>query len=1132
MDLAKKVEIFRSRFRGRQDVYGRARKVDDAKGQVRTAYSPVCNNLWAEFCHLERKTGVDCSDCEHQAWDPVTAENVADHICGSQMHNYYLMLEGGVVHFAAVDFDVKPGKEDKGYDFFEVQKVCAILKTQGIAYGIARSSSAGYHVYMFFEKPYSAAAIRAVMSKVFSWAGYDRYLKEGIKPAYPETFPKQDYVAKGFGNGLTPPMVEPMMMKGRKCWVDEEDKPIGQDLPEGDDFIKAQWNYLESMPWTDPAAFDRIIEEHRLKVDDLPTLKKQAEESLKRVELVGTGITRPHGQIEKVIFGCEAFLGLYQKIKENGHQPSHDEGHALWNLAINTADGRDWFRENVKSWGRNQREIKELEFSIRKNYRPNSCKTMKDQGICHKDGLCAQAAPRPKTADPADTDGALDDLTEQDQKQYNPYRFIFTEGAELLHELIKEADKLLEMPETEGEDVLVLKEQKLKDLVRRAQALDKKRVRDFKAHVDKLQKPLKIPKNRVAPLFKEASQERFERDQELLDEDSTVYEVGEFVYRKRIGGKFGYFQIVRGKNELLEKLLIDIDFVVTEERYFTEEGGVTRTVYKGYARSDDGERKFEIPAELWSSDAEFIRYFSILLGGKFRPIRKQVEHIRQAILGWCEKMRYTKKVSSLMTQGFYEGHFLMPSVTVDATGLRPTSPGLLEIAHKDVIGNLDWTILQEDVLLETLRHIKTDFLTAWPDDWTFTGLAHVFYPLMRHVMKWKTFPTLFYDGLTGIGKSELLRLFQKFYGSGFEQLINLTSSQKYLEEMGYEFKDVCLVADDFKDLSYQQRDSVMKQIQYGYDGSSSGKLKRDSTPRATRRNRATLIMSGEDFIRNQASVVARTLLVEVQKFDQGATSEAYLRCVQMSKNYCGVTPRFLHWLLTRDSELMQKDYEDIRMTLFRFANGRQNASRIANNVAANHITWKQFTSFMEDMAVISREEHEELNERHWTVSQTLFHRMVSRCEEEQESVNFKGILVSLIMSGAVRVEGLKQPVENPRAPVVGYLPEPTDPSIGHYYPDSVMNAVNEVLRPHGIVLPKRVVARQLIDSKIIKEVDAQRQNKLVRHGGGRVRVWVLDHTVLELTTAESKVEAVPAPADNVIELKPGVQAFRDGYGLF
>jgi hypothetical protein len=1126
MDMARKIEVFRARFHGRQDIFGRARKVGK-EGEERTVYSPVCNNIWTSVCHIERGTGVPCSDCENQLWEPVSDQNVKQHITAHHVHNYYLVLDEGMIRFGAIDFDYKPGKEAQGYSFFEVKKFCKILKARGIDYGIARSTNNGYHVYVFFKEPYPAVRFRAVMSKFFEAAGFDIYVKERAKPAFPEIFPKQDYVSQGFlGNGITPPMIEPLMMKGKKCWVDDNDVMIGQEIEDGQAMIDAQWDHLENLPWADPAAFEKIIEHYALKIEDIAVLKKRAVESASR-QIVGDGSARPHGHIEKVLYGCEAFRDLTARIRGEGHEPSHVEGMALWHLAINTVDGKDWFQKNVTTWGRTQSEAKQLEFSIKKNYRPHSCSTMKEQGICHKQGLCIEAAPRPK-AKPGEaeiTEGALEDLNEQDQKEYNPYRFAFSQGAELLHELTKGADSLLQV-----EDQLQ-KEDGLRELARRAQALDKPKVKQFKEYVDRIQKPLKVPKNKIGPMFKAAEEAKFELEKVMLEEDSSVYEVGSYVYRKRYGGgKYGYYQITKGKDQLTETLLLEVDILIHEVRYYMEESGISRTVYRGIVKDADGEKSFEIDTDVWSTDSDFVKFFTKLIGPKFQPKRKQIDDVKQAVLGWSEKKNLMQKVSSLLTQGFYEGTYLMPSVTVDAGGLRPTKSGVLDTSHKDVVKNLDWKILEDDVFQETLRHIKDDFLSAWPDEWTYIGLAHVMRPLMMKVMGWSHFPTLFYDGLSGIGKSELLKILQMFWGN-FSSLVNLTVTQKYLEEMAHEFNDACLVLDDFKGITPQQKNAVMHQIQYGYDGSSTGKLNRDSTARKARKNRATLIMSGEGFIQHQASVVARTLLLEVHRFNNDMTHEAYFRVQKMAKNYAGITPRFLHWLLGREAKILQDDYEALRITLYRFAKGRQNASRIAENVAGNHLTWRLFTSFMEDSAVITTSERDQMNERHWAICQSLYHRMVFRCEEEQEATNFKSILLALILSGKVRVEGLHQSVEALRAPVVGYLPDPSDPKTGYYYPETVMNEINEVMRQQGTSLPKKTVGRQLLDAKIIKEVDSDRSTKLVRKGNARIRVWVIDHVALELIDPDV-VQETESPKSTVVPLRQGQKAMMDGYGIF
>lgn len=1126
MDLKKKLQIFRDRFHGRQDVYGRqsSREIVRKDGTRVKPYYPVCNNLYIDVCHIALNDGVPCSDCEHRDWDLVSDSSVHQHIEAQYVHNVYPVLPEGMIRFGAIDFDCKPGKESQGYSFFEVKKFCKILKARGIEYGIARSTNNGYHVYVFFKEPYPAARFRAVISKFFEAAGFDVYVKERAKSAYPEIFPKQDYVSNGFfGNGITPPMIEPLMMKGKKCWVDDNDVMIGSEIEDGEAMIAAQWGYLEKLPWADPTALDKVIEHYALKVEDIAVLKKRVTESVSR-QTTGDGTTRPQGYIEKILYGCEAFQKLTARIKNQGHEPSHFEGMALWHLAINTVDGKDWFQRNVTTWGQTQSEVKQLEFSIQHNYRPHSCNWMKEQGICVREGLCAEAAPRTKTSDAPC--GALEDLSEQEQKLYNPYRFAFSPGAELLNALIKEVEELIELENVEQKETI------LQDLAVRIQVLDKRQARSFKEHIDRLQKSLKIAKNRVASIFKAAEKVHYDQQLTILEEDSSVYQVGSNDYRKRFGGgKYGYYQIIKGKESFQEILLCEIDILIQEERYYLDEGDVIRTVYRGKVIGQDSEKNFEIGTDDWASDIKFLEYFTQLMGTSFSPIRKQLENIKQAAIGWSDKKKFTNKLTSVLTQGFYKDQYVMPSVTVDPLGIRPTKVGAIDTSKKDVVMHLDWKILDDNTFLETLHHIKDNFLRAWPEEWTYIGLAHAFRPLIRALMNWTTYPTLFFDGLTGIGKSEAIGALQAFWGD-FPKLVNLTVTQKYLEELSYEFKYACLALDDFKNLSPQHKKAVLHQIQYGFDGSSTGKLNRDSSMRKARFNRATTIMSGEGFINHQASVVARTILIEASRFDNEATAHHYAKVLQMRRNYSGITPRFLHWLMGRDRSLLHTEFAAFRVELQSLAKGRQNASRIADNLAGNRLVWTLFTRFMEDFSVILTNEREEMDAKHLAIVQQLFHKMVQRCEEEQESSSFTTILKSLIVSKRIVVEGLHgYSTDDPRAPVVGFIPNPENQRIGYYYPDILMNEVNNTLRQQDVPLQKRTISSQLADLKIIVEADSGRYMKTIRKNGVNIKVWVFDHVALELIVDEEKgAETVSPP--KVMPLLRGVQAMRDNYGLY
>ena len=72
-----KIALFRSLFRGREDVYPRR---FESRKTGRVGYSPACANEWvAGICEKPR---IKCSECPHQRFLPVTDEVIRWHLSG------------------------------------------------------------------------------------------------------------------------------------------------------------------------------------------------------------------------------------------------------------------------------------------------------------------------------------------------------------------------------------------------------------------------------------------------------------------------------------------------------------------------------------------------------------------------------------------------------------------------------------------------------------------------------------------------------------------------------------------------------------------------------------------------------------------------------------------------------------------------------------------------------------------------------------------------------------------------------------------------------------------------------------------------------------------------------------------
>ena len=73
--LQEKIALFRSLFRGREDVYAKlwVSKKSGAKG-----YSPACDNEWIHgIC---QKPAVRCGECDNRIFSPLTDEIIEKHL--------------------------------------------------------------------------------------------------------------------------------------------------------------------------------------------------------------------------------------------------------------------------------------------------------------------------------------------------------------------------------------------------------------------------------------------------------------------------------------------------------------------------------------------------------------------------------------------------------------------------------------------------------------------------------------------------------------------------------------------------------------------------------------------------------------------------------------------------------------------------------------------------------------------------------------------------------------------------------------------------------------------------------------------------------------------------------------------
>jgi len=129
-----KTRLFRSLFRGREDVYAR-RYVSAKSGKC--GYSPVCAVEWTRgICDKKR---VVCAVCPNRRLLPLDDETIRKHLVGHDTKNRdftigsYPLLPDDTVRFSAIDLDKASWRSDSA-------SICEMLKDFGLP--IARERSA------------------------------------------------------------------------------------------------------------------------------------------------------------------------------------------------------------------------------------------------------------------------------------------------------------------------------------------------------------------------------------------------------------------------------------------------------------------------------------------------------------------------------------------------------------------------------------------------------------------------------------------------------------------------------------------------------------------------------------------------------------------------------------------------------------------------------------------------------------------------------------------------------------------------------------------------------------------------------------------------------------------------------
>lgn len=235
-----KITLFRSLFRGREDIYPKLWTSRIGK----KGYSPACTNDWASStCGKTLEPPVKCSECDNREFLPITDQVIMDHLQGRHVIGVYPMLPDDTCWFLAADFDKETWKDDVA----AFRETC---KSMNLPVAIERSRSGnGAHVWFFFAQPIPAVIARTMGCYLITETMSRRH--QLSMESYDRLFPSQDTLVKGgFGNLIALPLQHELRQKGNTVFLDENFTPY-----------EDQWAYLASIKKLQPDVVQRIANE-------------------------------------------------------------------------------------------------------------------------------------------------------------------------------------------------------------------------------------------------------------------------------------------------------------------------------------------------------------------------------------------------------------------------------------------------------------------------------------------------------------------------------------------------------------------------------------------------------------------------------------------------------------------------------------------------------------------------------------------------------------------------------------------------------------------------------------------------------------------------------------------------------
>ncbi|MBU1634217.1 DEAD/DEAH box helicase [bacterium] len=223
-DEKQNIEIYKSLFRGRTDIYA----IQWEKNE-RSGFMPAYKVDWSDY-NKHKAQGGTFKDYKNKEYIPFDDSVIKMHLAGKETCGIYPLLEDNTSFFIAADFD----KENWEETILSLYGTCS--KHTIPAYIERSRSGNGGHLWVFFENAFPAEQSRKIMFEMLRHSGIISHFEK--EPSFDRLFPNQDYHSgKGMGNLIALPFNGKSIKDGNSCF-------LNQDTFEP---YENQWNFLKEI---------------------------------------------------------------------------------------------------------------------------------------------------------------------------------------------------------------------------------------------------------------------------------------------------------------------------------------------------------------------------------------------------------------------------------------------------------------------------------------------------------------------------------------------------------------------------------------------------------------------------------------------------------------------------------------------------------------------------------------------------------------------------------------------------------------------------------------------------------------------------------------------------------------------